>query len=71
MLLDGDTLQRELLEARVQLRIAELRVIAAKQFARRTAAGCLPTPAPAPSRRPQPRRDALPLRRLGGGGLLT
>jgi hypothetical protein len=48
MLLEGDQLRRELLEARIRCRVAELRVLAAKQFACRSEMVCFCTPARMP-----------------------
>jgi hypothetical protein len=66
MLLEGDHLHRELLEARIALRVAELRVLAAKTFARRSEPECFSAPTPVPVRRPLPGRN--PLIRPGPGG---
>jgi hypothetical protein len=57
------SLDHEVLEARISLRVAELRVLAVETFARHTP-GCLP--AGAPSRRPQP--DDQPRVHHGSGG---
>jgi hypothetical protein len=64
-------LSPEIIEARIACHIAALRVLAARTLVRHTeTASCPPPSAPAPSRRPRPRRDIVPplARRLGGGG---
>jgi hypothetical protein len=69
MLLEGYHLHRELLAARIALRIAELRVLAAKTFVRRPDEECFPLPGPAPQvRRPRPIGGPAIHRRPGGDG---
>ena len=63
------SLEPQVLDARIDLRVAELRLMAAEIFARRTT-GCLPLPGPAPTWRPQPHppRISPGVSRLGGDG---
>jgi hypothetical protein len=56
-------MQPDVLEARVQLRIAELRLLAAKQFCAPTKGRVLPPSVPVPARRSRP----PPLPPLGPG----
>jgi hypothetical protein len=62
-------LSEEVIAARVRVRVCELKVMAARVFARTKATECFPLPflpGPAPARRP-PRR-AMPGGRREGGG---
>jgi hypothetical protein len=58
-------LSAQVVAARVQLRIAELRLLAAKQFCAPTRKRVLPPSVAAPARRPRP---IPPLWPLGPGG---